>query len=239
MDTLLYPFKRSGDCKEPLPSIAHALDLDLVLLVHNSDEDNAFPPLKQGCRLPLPLSNSHFIATSYISDTKTPPQFTCSAQAPLPPHPRSTRSPSEQSCDEDVDPQLDSAIILSSLADSHFPPKCSFEEVKAPANNHKKKIKPATTAAASLPPFSCPDADCGRIFASASNLRVHKRMHTGEKPFACPFNSCGKCFVDSGSLTKHRRVHTGEKPFICQQCGHAFAQSGHLRRHQRIHVKDV
>ncbi|KAF7708171.1 zinc finger protein 2 [Silurus meridionalis] len=80
--------------------------------------------------------------------------------------------------------------------------------------------------------FLCPE--CGRVFNSHSNLRVHLNVHTGARPYTCA--ECGKSFSQSGALKIHRRVHTGERPYTCTYCGRGFPHLAGVRAHQRIHT---
>ncbi|KAJ8273470.1 hypothetical protein GJAV_G00101960 [Gymnothorax javanicus] len=74
---------------------------------------------------------------------------------------------------------------------------------------------------------------CRRSYSSIQNLRIHMRMHTGERPFPC--RDCGKRFTDAGSLRKHARIHSGDKPFKCPDCSKTFGRIHHLTSHQRTH----
>ena len=53
----------------------------------------------------------------------------------------------------------------------------------------------------------------------------------------CTF--CKKVFADKFALKMHERIHTGEKPFMCLLCNYRSTQLGNLKVHVGTNHTDV
>ena len=102
--------------------------------------------------------------------------------------------------------------------------------------NDVDKIYPARTSKQRSPltekSYFC--VECSATFSNSSNLKSHRRIHSGERPYVCDI--CGSSFVQSSNLKVHKRMHTGERPYVCSECGQAFSRSSHLTGHKRTHT---
>ncbi|KAL1491794.1 hypothetical protein ABEB36_012338 [Hypothenemus hampei] len=83
-------------------------------------------------------------------------------------------------------------------------------------------------------PYNC--AVCTKSFTDNRNLKKHEKIHNGTKEHVCSI--CERRFLHLFSLKIHARTHTGEKNYICENCGKSFNTSGELTIHFRIHSKE-
>lgn len=94
---------------------------------------------------------------------------------------------------------------------------------------YKQKIYPTKTNSDC---FQC--VICGKIITKLQNLKIHMRIHSGNKPYECKF--CSKTFTHYTTWSAHENIHTGNKPFQCVQCNKWFTHRSCLRKHLRSSV---
>lgn len=78
---------------------------------------------------------------------------------------------------------------------------------------------------------------CGKMFRGPGNLRLHRRVHTGEKPYKCAIEGCEKTYMYEIDLKRHKFSAHGiwTKKHPCQVCGKVYPENKLLKKHLLSH----
>jgi len=60
-------------------------------------------------------------------------------------------------------------------------------------------------------PYKCTIPGCARKFSYIQNMKVHVRMHTGEKSYVCSYEGFTKKFNNRSDHAKHSKTHVSTK----------------------------
>uniref|UniRef100_A0A8C2PZU8 Spalt-like transcription factor 3a n=1 Tax=Cyprinus carpio TaxID=7962 RepID=A0A8C2PZU8_CYPCA len=242
------------DSKPALSTIPTSTALQLPptipSIIGSYGDSSSFTPLSRSPQMPSPpssectsMSPNHLIAEASIAQISSSPQPSVASDTPpvlkseafhLPPtsttrtqiiysanSPSAVSSPSLQMVSSQFKPKFPFGGLLDSMQTSET------SKLQQLVENIDKKM---------ADPNQC--VICHRVLSCQSALKMHYRIHTGERPFKCKI--CGRAFTTKGNLKTHFGVHRSKPPLrvqhSCPICQKKFTNAVVLQQHIRMHM---
>uniref|UniRef100_A0A8C1PVI9 Sal-like protein 3 n=1 Tax=Cyprinus carpio TaxID=7962 RepID=A0A8C1PVI9_CYPCA len=226
-------------------SIALQLPPTIPSIIGSYGDSTSFTPLSRSPQRSSPpssectsMSPNHLIGEASIAQNSSSPQPSMVSDTPPILKPEALHLPPISTTRPANTPSAVSHLSLQTVS-SHFKPKFPFgglldsmqtsetSKLQQLVENIDKKM---------TDPNQC--VICHRVLSCQSALKMHYRIHTGERPFKCKI--CGRAFTTKGNLKTHFGVHRSKPPLrvqhSCPICQKKFTNAVVLQQHIRMHM---